>query len=140
MDEVKDMRNIIKTEFLKLKRYSVIKAGIIMATLSPLLSLFYSTANGGQTWTFDYFMQQVMISNCTLFFPIIIALIAGYIITREYTDDTMKNISTIATVYKGNIIKNLIMDCQSYTKYRPNETTGGIFVSWRRKEELPTGA
>ena len=38
----------------------------------------------------------------------------------------------IATVYKGNIIKNLIMDCQSYTKYRPNETTGGIFVSWRR--------
>ena len=49
-------------------------------------------------------------------------------------------ILNIATVYKGNIIKNLIMDCQSYTKYRPNETTGGIFVSWRRKEELPTGA
>ena len=48
--------------------------------------------------------------------------------------------ASIATVYKGNIIKNLIMDCQSYTKYRPNETTGGIFVSWRRKEELPTGA
>ena len=48
--------------------------------------------------------------------------------------------TTLATVYKGNIIKNLIMDCQSYTKYRPNETTGGIFVSWRRKEELPTGA
>ena len=46
----------------------------------------------------------------------------------------------LPTVYKGNIIKNLIMDCQSYTKYRPNETTGGIFVSWRRKEELPTGA
>ena len=50
------------------------------------------------------------------------------------------SIQSIATVYKGNIIKNLIMDCQSYTKYRPNETTGGIFVSWRRKEELPTGA
>ena len=30
---------------------------------------------------------------------------------------------SLATVYKGNIIKNLIMDCQSYTKYRPNETT-----------------
>lgn len=50
------------------------------------------------------------------------------------------HIHCLATVYKGNIIKNLIMDCQSYTKYRPNETTGGIFVSWRRKEELPTGA
>ena len=55
----------------------------------------------------------------------------------EYSNIAKK---TIATVYKGNIIKNLIMDCQSYTKYRPNETTGGIFVPWRRKEELPTGA
>ena len=54
--------------------------------------------------------------------------------------DNMIKTEIVATVYKGNIIKNLIMDCQSYTKYRPNETTGGIFVSWRRKEELPTGA
>ena len=46
----------------------------------------------------------------------------------------------LATVYKGDIIKNLIMDCQSYTKYRPKETTGGMFGEWRRKEELPTGA
>ncbi len=54
--------------------------------------------------------------------------------------DALVEQDLVATVYKGNIIKNLIMDCQSYTKYRPNETTGGIFVSWRRKEELPTGA
>ena len=60
---------------------------------------------------------------------------AGYSILFQFIST-----KTIATVYKGNIIKNLIMDCQSYTKYRPNETTGGIFVSWRRKEELPTGA
>ena len=67
----------------------------------------------------------------------------SYIPTEK--EDVLRPVSpaeqiTVATVYKGNIIKNLIMDCQSYTKYRPNETTGGIFVSWRRKEELPTGA
>lgn len=65
-------------------------------------------------------------------------------ITEEYMKDRLYEFRgkkvMLATVYKGNIIKNLIMDCQSYTKYRPNETTGGIFVSWRRKEELPTGA
>ena len=61
-------------------------------------------------------------------------------ITYIWTIDGFVYLTSIATVYKGNIIKNLIMDCQSYTKYRPNETTGGIFVSWRRKEELPTGA
>ena len=60
-----------------------------------------------------------------------------YNVAKEYA---LVHKEKIATVYKGNIIKNLIMDCQSYTKYRPNETTGGIFVSWRRKEELPTGA
>lgn len=60
-----------------------------------------------------------------------------YMLITEKQNDYMHR---FATVYKGNIIKNLIMDCQSYTKYRPNETTGGIFVSWRRKEELPTGA
>ena len=58
----------------------------------------------------------------------------------EYLSGEYDYQAIFATVYKGNIIKNLIMDCQSYTKYRPNETTGGIFVSWRRKEELPTGA
>ena len=61
-------------------------------------------------------------------------------ILKDLRISPLRNILTGATVYKGNIIKNLIMDCQSYTKYRPNETTGGIFVSWRRKEELPTGA
>ena len=64
----------------------------------------------------------------------------NYEVYYEVTTDGEEYKETVATVYKGNIIKNLIMDCQSYTKYRPNETTGGIFVSWRRKEELPTGA
>ena len=66
-----------------------------------------------------------------------------YLVNRRYQRKLVWELEekqAFATVYKGNIIKNLIMDCQSYTKYRPNETTGGIFVSWRRKEELPTGA
>ena len=65
---------------------------------------------------------------------------AGAIFLNAIDQIVIDTDRSIATVYKGNIIKNLIMDCQSYTKYRPNETTGGIFVSWRRKEELPTGA
>lgn len=62
------------------------------------------------------------------------------VVLSNLLDNAFNACMAVATVYKGNIIKNLIMDCQSYTKYRPNETTGGIFVSWRRKEELPTGA
>ena len=63
------------------------------------------------------------------------------ILKLERIDNTFyENLLKFISGHNGNIIKNLIMDCQSYTKYRPNETTGGIFVSWRRKEELPTGA
>ena len=80
------------------------------------------------------FYMVLMIIVLSLLYSICMAFISGKI------DDIVGFLITIATVYKGNIIKNLIMDCQSYTKYRPNETTGGIFVSWRRKEELPTGA
>lgn len=74
-----------------------------------------------------------------------LAAVLGYLISEIAQKEQEKEVlesymDSLATVYKGNIIKNLIMDCQSYTKYRPNETTGGIFVSWRRKEELPTGA
>ena len=48
------MGKIVKMEFIKLKRYSVVKAGIIMTSLSALLSLFYSTADDGKTWNGGY--------------------------------------------------------------------------------------
>lgn len=103
------MKNIIKSELIKLKRYYVIKASFIMMLLSPLLTLFYSTADNGQVWTFKYFAQQTIINNCTLFFPIIITLISGYIISREYKDDTIKNILTIPISYSELLLGKLII-------------------------------
>ena len=96
-------------------------------------------------------LMSIIMFMYLFFIAIFVAIILYLIISYTFEGISImcmgkklkyKNIFTawIATVYKGNIIKNLIMDCQSYTKYRPNETTGGIFVSWRRKEELPTGA
>ena len=79
------MGNIISTELLKIKRYSVVKAGLVMMSLSVLMSCFYSIASTNKVWDFQYFIQQVIISNCTLFFPIIITLVAVYIISRETT-------------------------------------------------------
>ena len=78
-------------------------------------------------------VSVLSLSSVAIISSIESGIIPRIVVLERYT-------SSFATVYKGNIIKNLIMDCQSYTKYRPNETTGGIFVSWRRKEELPTGA
>lgn len=98
------MGNIISTELLKIKRYSVVKAGLVMMSLSVLMSCFYSTASTNKVWDFQYFIQQVIISNCTLFFPIIITLVAVYIISRETTDDTLKSILTVPISYKKLLI------------------------------------
>ena len=103
------MGNIISTELLKIKRYSVVKAGLVMMSLSVLMSCFYSTASTNKVWDFQYFIQQVIISNCTLFFPIIITLVAVYIISRETTDDTLKSILTVPISYKKLLIANALL-------------------------------
>ena len=94
----------------------------------------------GKKKRLSYKMVASVLSSIDFLFAIFNVLPDTRSITVYYISKWVLVIfAIIATVYKGNIIKNLIMDCQSYTKYRPNETTGGIFVSWRRKEELPTG-
>lgn len=97
------MDNLI-TEFWKIKRYSVIKAGAAMMFLSVFMSYFYSTASTSVGWDFDYFVHQVIQQNCTYFFPVVIMLTASFIISRETTDDTLKSILTVPVSYKKMLI------------------------------------
>lgn len=107
-----------------------LKGLLIMTAFQPwMILLFWFAAKRIDSSLFDSAICDGA-SNWVLFRKIYAPIVRPYVMIAAF----------LATVYKGNIIKNLIMDCQSYTKYRPNETTGGIFVSWRRKEELPTGA
>lgn len=41
-------------------------------------------------YTFPDLLNSTIWNNMTMFFPMIIALIGGYMINREYTDDTLK--------------------------------------------------
>lgn len=110
MDEVIGMGidNII-TEIIKIKRYYVVKAGIVMSALSVFLSYFYSTASTAVGWDFDYYIHQVISSNCNHFFPIIIALTATFIVGREVTDDTLKSILVVPLSYKKLFIAKMIV-------------------------------
>ena len=95
---------------------------------------------GGRVGTAGLITQPSYVTRDLIFINASALSRKDYIVLYLFFSSSFAYKQMVATVYKGNIIKNLIMDCQSYTKYRPNETTGGIFVSWRRKEELPTGA
>ena len=93
------MYRIIKTELWKLKRYHIIWAGILLMLLSVGITLFASTALDGTVWTFPHLVERVIQNNTTTIFPMCITLIAGYIIAREKSDDTLKSIMTIPVSY-----------------------------------------
>lgn len=103
------MAQIIKTELWKLKRYHVLWAGVLLMLLSVVLTLFTSTANDGSVWTFSFFAEQVIKNNTTTIFPVCITLIAGYMISREETDDTLKSIITIPVAYRNLLCGKLIV-------------------------------
>ena len=103
------MVRIIKTEFYKLKRYHILWAGVALMLLSVLLTLFTSMANDGSVWDFAYLTEQVIKNNMSMIFPMCISLIAGYMISREQTDDTLKNILTVPVSFKRLLTGKLIV-------------------------------
>mgnify|MGYP000506110021 CR=1 FL=1 len=103
------MVRIVKTEFYKLKRYHILWAGVALMLLSVLLTLFTSMANDGSVWDFAYLTEQVIKNNMSMIFPMCISLIAGYMISREQTDDTLKNILTVPISFKRLLTGKLIV-------------------------------
>ena len=95
---------IVKTEFLKIKRYHIMLIGIIGMACSPLLQLFSQAVMAEEYKTPDYdfpaLVRATVWGNATIFMPVIFTLIGGYLINREYTDDTLKNILTVPVSYR----------------------------------------
>ena len=94
------MIRTIYTELLKLRRYSVITAGLAMTTLSVLMTLFYTMAQDGTVWTFAYYIHSIQSKNVQYFFPLILVLVGGFCFTREEIDDTLKSVLTVPVSYR----------------------------------------
>ena len=94
------MFRVIKTEFLKLRRYFILWIGVSLMLLTVLVTLFTSLAEDGMVWDFLFLYEQVIKNFATLIFPMCITLITGYMISREYTDDTLKNIVVIPISFR----------------------------------------
>lgn len=103
------MVTIIKTEFVKLKRYFIIWIGVSLMLLTVLLTLFTTMADDGMVWDFQFLFEQVVKNFVTMIFPMCITLISGYMISREYTDDTLKNIETLPISFQKLLAGKLIV-------------------------------
>ena len=84
------MLRVAKTEFYKLKRYSVIWIGVATMLTVVLLSRLMAVATDGTVHTLEQFSGTVIWNNFSLIFPATITLIVGYIIERERVEDTLK--------------------------------------------------
>lgn len=109
MYSVSTLFRLVQTELWKIKRYSILWAGVGLMFLTVLLTLFYSTAADDIVWTFPFLVEQVIKNNTTTIFPMCITLIAGYLIAREHTDDTWKNLATIPVSYRQLISGKLVV-------------------------------
>lgn len=63
------MLKIAKTEFYKLKRYSVVWIGVATMLTVVLLTRFMATASDGAVHTLEYFSNSVIWNNFSLIFP-----------------------------------------------------------------------
>lgn len=105
------MLSIIITEFEKLKRYHILLIGIIGMACSPILSLVTQSVaiDEAKVKSFDFLalFNSTIWNSATIFMPIIFTLIGGYLMNREYTDDTLKNILTVPVSFQKLLVGKL---------------------------------
>ena len=98
------MAAIIKTEFQKIKRYQILLIGLIGMFCSPLLQFFSQmiVVPEARDPHFDFaaLIDATIWGNAQIFMPMMFTLIGGYLMNREYTDDTLKNILTIPLSFR----------------------------------------
>ncbi|QQK81465.1 ABC transporter permease [Salicibibacter cibi] len=101
------MYQLIITEFLKLKRQSIIWIGIIAVFIAAILAALQSNSNDGSV-TYEVFYNNVIWNNFSLAFPFMIVLIGGYLINREYTDQTLKTMLTVPVSFRKMLIGKMM--------------------------------
>lgn len=106
------MLSIISTEFQKIKRYHILLIGIVGLALSPILSLVTQSVaiEEAKNPNFDLnaLIDSTIWNNATIFMPVIFTLVGGYLINREYTDDTLKNVFVVPVPFSKLLAGKLL--------------------------------
>ncbi|MDE7287148.1 MAG: ABC transporter permease, partial [Lachnospiraceae bacterium] len=106
------MLRMIKTEFIKIKRYHILLIGLIGMLCAPLLQLFSQMAVNEEykrpNFDFAALAEMTVWGSAQVFMPALFTLIGGYLISREYTDDTLKNILTVPVSFRKFLAGKLV--------------------------------
>ena len=93
------MWNLLKSELLKLRRCQILWVGLVALALCPLVQygsqLIVEPEYRNPNYDFPMLFANVVWGNTQMFFPISLVMIGSWLIDRESTHDTLKNIMTI---------------------------------------------
>lgn len=93
------MWNLLKSELLKLRRCQILLVGVVALALCPLVQygsqLIIEAEYRNPNYNFQTLFENVVWGNTQMFFPISLVMTGSWLIDREFTHDTLKNIMTI---------------------------------------------
>ena len=97
------MWKMIQTEWWKLRRCQILLVGIVALALCPVVQygtqLIVNPEIRDPNFDFVHLFANVVWGNTQVFLPISLVMIGGWLIDRENTHDTMKNLLTVPVSY-----------------------------------------
>lgn len=97
------MWSILKGEWRKLRRCQILLVGIVALALCPVVQygtqLIVNPEVRDRNYNFVSLFANVIWGNTQIFLPISFVMIGGWLIDRENTNDTMKNLLTVPVSY-----------------------------------------
>ena len=97
------MKNMIQTEWWKLRRCQILLVGIVALALCPVVQygtqLIVNPEIRDPNYDMLHLFSSVVWGNTQVFLPISLVMIGGWLIDRENTHDTMKNLLTVPVSY-----------------------------------------
>lgn len=93
------MSDILYCEWLKLKRSKIAAVGMLGTLIVPMLVLFNGVQrhlkNSGSSMDLFGLYDDAILFLMLLFAPLVISVVATYLISREYAEKTLKTIFTV---------------------------------------------
>ncbi len=101
---------LARIEFTKLKRCNAYIVGIVTLLFSTLISVFQQMSLNEPIPHYGFYnlVNDTIWYNMCLFLPVTIIFLGGYMINREYTEDTLKNMFIVPVTYQTLICGKLI--------------------------------
>lgn len=97
------MWSILKGEWRKLRRCQILLVGIVALALCPVVQygsqLILNPEMRDPNYNFVTLFSNVVWGNTQMFLPLSLVMIGGWLIDRENTNDTMKNLLTVPVSY-----------------------------------------